>query len=999
MALISFGGGGDPSNIFASLNREFLQDIEALAVRASSRSNERKDTEDRDMFDQWQNGIVDDEAWLDYISKRVQETVGDPKEHQQWVETQREYVDSISDNKMEFAYENGDATINQLIQYYRGRRDKLDPDSQAYREIVLKLNGFVDKQLSDDIQGGAQDIADRIVTGQATLGDLVSFYRQKLAGTRPNSSLHEQISKEIRDLQSRQIQEDVQVAGSSGGSSGGGRSGGSGRSSGGSSGYGSASAQYNAATASGMIVRDDTVAAALEERDNMGVSALARQFGGTMPGLSEKDSDDYIQGARSHALFMMNQFADDESDSVVFDPQSGEEWENTPDNMKIWAYEYIDLSEMRARGQETGANQDHSNRVGARNDIVEAVRNVQKANAIPFEENYHRLDSEYRRQLQSAEASGDPENILRVNTSFGREFERMGYNAIATPQRQAPRKVAPGVDDTPTIIESQLRGAVDRIPEHLAEESVARGQLLRAYGRGDPNEIMNAQTAYVGLKDHDPDLVDASIDIWDDMDNGDMPTGSSPASLALIAARMRAGEQEGSWLRVYDSNLSGNGVAIVPRVITQSFDPTTGEHVGHGMPLSVNFNPSNGDEWKQIYTDDRNGNPVLTWVIARKEPLPISTFVAGNGLMIRGKPVTNGTVLTESMMGKMTDDEISSQMFAGAIVAGAGPSVLTYSYKYGNRQVKAYWDEDLQGWNTKPYSRYGLNIKNVNGRSVVVLADDGSLGGSIRPFAHINARPVNYHGRNPQKFQAMINSGEVIPAGGWGNYVDGSGEVVLGKENDFRDYWYDDRFVSRQTGMWLNGELVQWADPSFKMERTEGEQRSMLGLSQSRREEKSLGGQRKPQPRGLLDLDIGTEGEESLVGGLGRMLRDFGIFQGDPSKTGRAPNEQNVQSMGFLAGNALSRVQAAQTKRMQQEAAAKALPRITLPRTVGPITNRVDLPMVPRTAPVLPTLAARTPVPVARTDMMTVPRTAPVPTVKRATTITRTASSRYPTIR
>src|SRR5687768_3496800 len=114
MAMISFGGGGDPSNIFASLNRQFLQDIEALAERASSRSEEAKDTEDRDMFDQWQNGIVDDEAWLAYIAKRVEETAGDPKEHQQWVETQREYTDSISDNKMEFAYENGDATINQL---------------------------------------------------------------------------------------------------------------------------------------------------------------------------------------------------------------------------------------------------------------------------------------------------------------------------------------------------------------------------------------------------------------------------------------------------------------------------------------------------------------------------------------------------------------------------------------------------------------------------------------------------------------------------------------------------------------------------------------------------------------------------------------------------------------------------------------------------------------------------------------------------------------------
>lgn len=961
MALVSFGGGGDPSGIFASLNRQFLNDIEALAERASNRAERASDAKDRDMFDQWQNGLIDDDAWLEYISQRVQETADDPEEHQQWVETQREYESSIADSKMEFAYENGDATINQLIDYYRSRRDRLDPDSQAYRDIVLKLNGFVDKQLGDDIQAGAQDITDRIVMGSATLGDLISFYQQRLKGLRPNSSLYEQITQEIRDLQSRQIE---QGASGVGGGSGGGRSSGGRRSSGGgSASYGSTYDQYSAATASGMVPKNEVVAAALYERDNLGVSPQARQFSGTLPGMTEAESDDFIQGARSHAKFMMDQFGDPDSDSIIYDPQTGQEWENTTENMRRWAYEYIDLSEMRARGQETGNKQDFSNMSGARNDIVEAVRNVQKANAIPFEENMHTLDSEYRRQLRLAESSGDPENIMAVNTAFGREFERLGYNAISTParDRKATRRDAAARDEfTPKPQTPRLRDALSRVPESLAEEAVARGQLLRAYGRGDPTEIIAAQTAYVAIEDHDPDLVDTSIDIWDDMDNGVLPTGDSPASLALIAARMRDGEREGTWMRVYDADNAGDGIAIVPRAVTQSFDPMTGEHVGHAMPRVGNFNPENGDRWEQIYTDDRNGNPVLTWVISREEPLPLNTFVAGTGLIINGQKIQAGTKLTANLIRQIGGDQaIKRKLDLGQVVTGPAGMVRTYTYKYGNQYVKAYWDNDLQGWSATPYNRYGLQIKSVNGVPTVVLDDDGTLGGNLRPFAHLNVRPINYHGKNAQKFQEMINSGEITPPMGWGYRVNASGEIEIDRENDFRDYWYDERYVTRRTGLWLNGQLVQWADPSFKTERTEDEKRNLLRES-TRFDPKDRSKRQDPYER------LARGGAETvfggLIGGIGGLLEGLGIFQGDPSRqdlparsrAGSFGNE-GTKNLGFLADNALARVKEAQAKRALEESARQALPRITLPRTVGPIMERVDLPSVPRTAPVIPT--------------------------------------------
>ena len=932
MALVSFGGGGDPSGLFASLNRQHLQDIEALAERASNRAAERSDAEDRDMFDKWQNGLIDDDAWLAYISERVEETAGDPKEHQQWIETQREYETSIADNKMEFAYENGQATINQVIDYYRDRLTDMDKDSQAFRELTGRLNQYVDKRNGDDIQAGAQDITDRIVMGKATIADLIKFYQGRLSGLRKNSSLYEQIQNEIRDLESRQIEQQYSGAGGSGGGGGGGRRSGGRRVS-----YGSSSDQYRAATASGLVPRNDVVAAALEERDARGVSAAAREFGGTLPGMTEKDSDDYIQGARGHANWMLSQFADTNSDSIIVDPNTGLEWENTPENAQIWAYEYIDLSEMRARGQETGNNTDMSNARFARNDIGDAVLTAQKINAIPVEEAEHRVMSEYRRQLQLAEASGDPVNVMRVNSTFGRSLQKMGEQSLVNETRTVK-----GRGRNALVSNTQkLKPNVERVPEEDAQRLISTGQLLSAYGSGDGEAIVRAQQAYRDIPSFDFDLVDTGPEIWSDLDAGVPPSSSSPAAMSVAAVRMRDGEESGVYMRVYDPQYPGNGIAIVPTAVTQQFDPESGENVGRRAPINANFNAANGDRWERIFTDDRNGNPIETWVISREQDIGLATYVAGSGFEHDGQSLRSGTALTESIINSMSDEQIGAMLASGQIKLGSAGKVRTYSYRYGNTTVQAYWNDQLQMWTDTPYLNQGLNLKGANGRLAVVLGDDYSLGGHLRSYAHLQGRPVQYHGNNPQKFQEMIDNGEIqVPH--WGYKVDETG-LATAEENPHRMYWYDERVITKQRGMYLNGSLVMWADPDvIESKKMEDRKIGMLasGLSDPK--------DRRTKP----EIEKGAMGTPLIESGIGAIMGAIGITFGDP-------NGQSARSRGgsfaddmAKGESAFARVQAAERERSRRDREAAALPRISLPsiplpKATGPIMSKARTPNLP----------------------------------------------------
>lgn len=205
MARSAFFDQGDWSQLFANLYFQQQADIDRLAQKAVARSKAEQDAEDADTYDRWRNGEISDDEWLAYIRQRIVETADDPEAQAEWRKTLREHEDAIADNQAEFAYQNG-GSIHQLIAYYEDKLRDLDPGSQRYREVALRLNELKDKRDSEDLELGAEDLIDRIDRGQATLDDLLDFYRGHLRKLRPNSDLYKQVQDEIEKVEDQKYE-------------------------------------------------------------------------------------------------------------------------------------------------------------------------------------------------------------------------------------------------------------------------------------------------------------------------------------------------------------------------------------------------------------------------------------------------------------------------------------------------------------------------------------------------------------------------------------------------------------------------------------------------------------------------------------------------------------------------------------------------------------------------------------------------------------------------
>jgi hypothetical protein len=154
---------------------------------------------DQDAFDQWSNGLMDDQTWLAYIATRIAATAADPTAHEKWVTAQRKYTSQIADGQAEFAYKNG-GTVGDLIVYYTSKLGGLNSGSQEYRSVQLRLNDLMDTRAANDITDGSQKLADQIAAGTATYDDLLRFYRDHLSALRPSSALYQQVTGEIEKI-------------------------------------------------------------------------------------------------------------------------------------------------------------------------------------------------------------------------------------------------------------------------------------------------------------------------------------------------------------------------------------------------------------------------------------------------------------------------------------------------------------------------------------------------------------------------------------------------------------------------------------------------------------------------------------------------------------------------------------------------------------------------------------------------------------------------------
>jgi hypothetical protein len=212
------------SGMFADLMDTEEARIKASVDRDIARSQEQQNAEDNDMYDKWTNGLVSDQEWLKYIKGRVNDTKGDPEEHQQWVKTYREHRFAVQDANMESRYEAGSLSLHKLIAYYDDRMSGLEVHSPEHRELQTRFYGLVDQRDSYYIEDEANRIINRIEHGQAGYGELRDFYNGMLGKVRKSSPLYRQLKNNLQSIN------EIGGATSSGGGGGssGGSSGGSG---------------------------------------------------------------------------------------------------------------------------------------------------------------------------------------------------------------------------------------------------------------------------------------------------------------------------------------------------------------------------------------------------------------------------------------------------------------------------------------------------------------------------------------------------------------------------------------------------------------------------------------------------------------------------------------------------------------------------------------------------------------------------------------------------
>lgn len=220
MARASWGSTtGDFSGLFAGLLDEQRRRIEQSVEEDIRRSKEQQSAEDNDMYDKWQNGIINDREWLDYVESRVKDSRGDPTEHAEWTKTLREHRSAIRDAQLEQRYEDGDLSIHKLIAHYSDKLGGVEKNSPAYRDSSDRYYQLIDERDSYYIEDEANRILNRIQRGQAGYGELRDFYAGMLKKVRRSSPLYRQLKENLQSIS------DIGAAtGGSGGSGGGGGS-------------------------------------------------------------------------------------------------------------------------------------------------------------------------------------------------------------------------------------------------------------------------------------------------------------------------------------------------------------------------------------------------------------------------------------------------------------------------------------------------------------------------------------------------------------------------------------------------------------------------------------------------------------------------------------------------------------------------------------------------------------------------------------------------------
>lgn len=407
MAIRDWGGGGNLSGVFSDLIDIFQSQVEASTQRTIRKAEADQAAQDAETYDQWVNGIIDDDAWVAYMEKRLEETKGDKQEHQQWTETYRKHTQAIEDGRMESAYQDGSITIHELIGHYSERLKGLEANSPEYRETKDHYWNLVDKRDADYIDEQAMILVDKIERGQASYSQLLTFYEGMLGRMRKTSPLVSQVRRQITNI--RQI-----VDGVTGGAGGRGR----GRSSGGGSG-----------DDSGAGIPE---ALALANEKVTEYYRLGNVFVPTGESIVQSVFDMFdVEGTKTDILEAMK------ADSLYIE-QMMERWKEFPEDTKLttaWGQEIPNTPENRfAVYNQAIANYDFRRELLNATGDWDGAAEVQNAREA-FVENYMQHDNglqladywaasreTFNQAINLAAVAPDPEKALRLYQQAGHSF-------------------------------------------------------------------------------------------------------------------------------------------------------------------------------------------------------------------------------------------------------------------------------------------------------------------------------------------------------------------------------------------------------------------------------------------------------------------------------------------------------------------------------------------------------------------------------------------------
>jgi hypothetical protein len=426
MTRASWGStSGDYSGFFAGLIDENRRRIEESVQRDINRSKEQQNAQDNEMYDKWQNGIISDREWLAYVHDRVEQTKGDPTEHQKWVQTWHEQRNAVVDAEFEARYEAGDISIHKLIAHYSDRLASVKANSPAYRDTQQRYFQLIDTRDSNYIEDEANRILNRIQRGQAGYGELRDFYQSMLGKVRKSSPLYRQIKQNLQSI--------ANIGGATGGSGGGG--GGGSRSGGGGGGDGSRDPYSTASKAVLKLWKSGNV---FVPQGNDVVESVLSAYN-----MNTRDDTTVWNALAEDSVVMedlMNQ-AKKNPNAKFLVTNFGEKIPNTLENRHLIMNQALRNYDFRiALGNSTGKSV--LGIVTARSSFVDNTFGAENDATVEDYWKQHRQD--FWEGMELANQQPDPTEALNMYAAAGKTFRRAIGNILGQPSTTAKPLAAPG---------------------------------------------------------------------------------------------------------------------------------------------------------------------------------------------------------------------------------------------------------------------------------------------------------------------------------------------------------------------------------------------------------------------------------------------------------------------------------------------------------------------------------------------------------------------------